>query len=208
MQAPTIVTFNISTNLPLESGTYTVTVSGVKSSAGAEMAGTFTSTFSTPAAVSNPGNPGPCGPFNTALGLAIVPPCDQYWGLFSSTVSSGPLADIGGGVLDGHQWQHDRRFQRPADSGITVQFCPAYNSSYSTDVPACFDVAVVSTDASGNSPRSSLKFPRSGSWAGDFQLLYGTTVVAQTSFPPGSRGLNASVPVTAILETLQPETTL
>lgn len=64
-------------------------------------------------------------------------------------------------------------------AGTTVQFCPAPSQKYD-----CFPVV-------GKMP--------SGSWAGDFQVLDGTTVLGSTDVPIGTAGVYRTtlVPVTA-----------
>lgn len=202
----TVVTFTIT--YPLQIGaTYTVTVSGVKSSAGAAMASPFTSTFSTPP----PPQPIPAKitdcPYGEGAPLGIVgtvPGCIQYL----SELLRSPTTTAGNGniVMDLSGNMSVQIGSTTANSDFTVQFCPAYNSIRSANVPACFDVGVVSSDSQGN-VNAPLKFPRSGSWAGDFRVLNGSTVMYQSwAFPDKSVGLGA--PYARIVETLQPETTV
>ena len=75
-----------------------------------------------------------------------------------------------------------------------LQFCPAPAQNYS-----CFDVGDVATDASGNA-NVNIKFPKSGSWAGDFHVNSGGTTQFETDVAPNG---HAQV----YLAALQPATT-
>jgi 6-phosphogluconolactonase (cycloisomerase 2 family) len=81
----------------------------------------------------------------------------------------------------------------PAEASYTVAFCPAF-WFYSQQAP-CFDVGTVSTDSSG-SANESMKFPKSGEWAGDFELNSGSTEMYLTTYTPD------------YLAALEPESTL
>jgi hypothetical protein len=50
----------------------------------------------------------------------------------------------------------------------TAQFCPAIGSAQYANT-SCFDVTTISTDSSGNGS-ATVKFPKTGDWAGDFML--------------------------------------
>lgn len=209
------VTFAIALNPTLKSGTYTVTVSGVKSAAGAAMAGTFTSTFSTPAPPTFPTVNVPCGPYSGTDQFRTEPPCDQYWTLLHPTIPSAPQNDFTGSILMDTNGSMTISFGAlvspiPANSELTVQFCPAYNSNYTAKVPACFDVGVVSSNSAGNVSNATLAFPRSGAWAGDFQVLEGDTVILQTTYPAGDQpvGNLNKAPHLDLMQTMQPETTV
>jgi hypothetical protein len=90
-----------------------------------------------------------------------------------------------------------------ANVSYTVQFCPAVDTNTHPTVPPCFDITTVSTNGSGNGS-STVKFPKSGNWAGEFSLLdsSGTTVL-QTWMDPESPTFNALT----YMSTLLPETT-
>jgi hypothetical protein len=81
----------------------------------------------------------------------------------------------------------------PAKASYTVAFCPTY-WFYSQPAP-CFDVGTVSVD-SGGSANGSMKFPKSGEWAGDFELNSGSTEMYLTTYAP------------VYLAALEPESTL
>jgi len=66
-----------------------------------------------------------------------------------------------------------------ASTTFTVQFCPAADVDTSVTY-SCFTVGTVTTDSSGNA-NTTMTFPQSGSWAGDFQLLTGTTLDYSTT---------------------------
>jgi hypothetical protein len=67
-----------------------------------------------------------------------------------------------------------------ANTAFAVQFCPAPAQNYT-----CFRVGAVSTDSSGNA-NTTMRFPQSGSWAGDFQLLVNGSVQYATDIPVGA----------------------
>jgi hypothetical protein len=54
----------------------------------------------------------------------------------------------------------------PAHANYGVQFCQTFGGDHE---PPCLDIGSVSTDAKGNAS-ASMKFPKSGDWAGDFFL--------------------------------------
>jgi hypothetical protein len=72
-----------------------------------------------------------------------------------------------------------------ASSSYKVQFCPAFvEGEYSQ--PSCFDVTTVATNSSG-SGSSTVKFPQSGDWAGDFWVYdSGGKLAAETGLEPNS----------------------
>jgi hypothetical protein len=70
-----------------------------------------------------------------------------------------------------------------ASKTYTLQFCPATASS--NRGPACFNVTTVTTDSSG-SASSTVRFPQSGNWAGDFSLNdSGGNEIVETGLFPG-----------------------
>jgi hypothetical protein len=72
-----------------------------------------------------------------------------------------------------------------AGETYTLQFCPAYNPTTDAPAPACFNVAKVTTDSSGGGS-TTVKFPKSGDWAGDFQINDSTgKIVMQSSLAAG-----------------------
>jgi len=64
----------------------------------------------------------------------------------------------------------------------TAQFCPAIGSAQYANT-SCFDVTTISTDSSGDGS-ATVKFPKTGDWAGDFMLNDSTgTTDYQTNMP-------------------------
>ncbi len=199
------VSFTPSSPGLVANSTYTVTVSGVKSAAGIAMAAPFTSMFAT---VTTPQGTGGTGCQWTYPDLPDSPPCTQYMvGLYSSAIQAGGITmDTNGNMTV--KFGDVPSFTVPPNADLTVQFCPAYNSNNSASAPACFDVGTVSSDSSGVVD-ATFKFPQPGSWAGDFQVLNGGTVIVQTAYPPGAvQQETAAMPLVTLLETLQPETTV
>lgn len=164
------VTYNASTDTAtftpsaaLANGTaYTVTVSGVTSSAGTALASTFTSTFTTVAASSGGGGGGgsPTLQYQTSLLSA------------SSTTDNGQVTvDTSGNVtvqLTGGT----------ASTTYTARFCPAFDAGTGNTQPACTSLGSLTTNASGNGSMT-VKFPTPGSWAGDFSLETSTSAPAE-----------------------------
>lgn len=72
---------------------------------------------------------------------------------------------------------------------FNFQFCPAPAQNYS-----CFAIADLKTDGSG-SASSTAAFPKSGDWAGDFEITLAGTVQARTDIAPN----NSSSVYSAIL---------
>jgi hypothetical protein len=81
-----------------------------------------------------------------------------------------------------------------ASTTYTLQLCPAPAQNYS-----CFKVADIATDASGNAT-TTVKFPKSGSWAGDFHLDSEGSTKFVTDFWP-------DMPSQTFSATLQPSST-
>jgi hypothetical protein len=121
--------------------TYSVTVTGVSSSAGTSMADAFTSKFVTIAA--------------------------QY----QATLFSWPseTAINGQAFIDPLGNVTVQLAGATASTTFTVQFCPAYDAGSGANGPACIDTGSITTDASGNGSSTTM-FPQPGSWAGDFQV--------------------------------------
>lgn len=82
----------------------------------------------------------------------------------------------------------------PANQSYTLEFCPAVVPS-DKNPPACFHAGAVSTSSTGTA-NASMSFPKSGSWAGDFQLNSGGMPEYFTNYTP------------AFLAQLQPESTV
>lgn len=157
------VTFVPSAPLVADS-TYTVTVSGVKSSDGTAMSGAFQATFATvmPPPPSPPGGGGGTGSGGNAPVTQYQAPLTPEIGLgtsFNGLVSvdsSGNTTVTLTGVA--------------ASTTYTLQFCPGFDSGATTiPAPSCLNITTVTTDASGNGGTTA-KFPQSGNWAGDFFL--------------------------------------
>jgi len=154
---------------------FTVTVNSVESSAGVVMQTPFTAKFTS----------GPC---------AAAKP--QYQSSLYSLSSDNPpngqvSVDTTGSVtvqLTGVT----------ASTAFTVQFCP--DVPFGSSSPVCFNIGSVSSDSSGNAT-TSMAFPKSGSWAGDFEFVSNGTAVYVTTYVPGE---NSQV----YLSTLQPDSTV
>jgi hypothetical protein len=181
------VTYNATTNTATftpaaalaSNTTFTVTVSGVTSSSGATMAASFTATFTTVPTTASSGT-------------------TQYQAsLFTATNDNTP--PVGQVSVDTSGNVTVQLTSAAASTSYTVQFCPAYNGN-STITYSCFTVGTVSTDASGNAS-ATMAFPQSGSWAGDFELLSGTTIEYQTD-------VIANNPSQVYMSTLQPVDTV
>jgi len=67
-----------------------------------------------------------------------------------------------------------------ANTTFSLQFCPAPAQNYT-----CLNIGPVSSD-SGGKANTSMQFPSSGSWAGDFQLLVNGTAQYSTNVPSGT----------------------
>jgi hypothetical protein len=160
--------------------TYTVTVTGVTSSAGTAMSGPFTSTFATIASSAT----------------------TQYQAtLYSQTAT----IIIGQVTVDTSGNVNVQLTGAAASTTFTVLFWPAWDAGDLATNYVCLNVGAVSTNAAG-SGTSTAKFPNPGSWAGDFWIYseptgiieYGTTLWA------GLPGSSSQV----YMSTLQPETTV
>jgi hypothetical protein len=67
-----------------------------------------------------------------------------------------------------------------SNTSFSVEFCPAPAQNYS-----CFDVGTIASDTSGKA-NATMQFPKSGSWAGDFQLSVNGTAQYNTNIPLGT----------------------
>ena len=81
-----------------------------------------------------------------------------------------------------------------ASTTYQLQFCPAPAQNY-----PCFAIGDVTTDATGNA-NITMPFPKSGSWAGDFQALQNGVVQFDTELAP-------SIDSSVYSATLQPSKT-
>lgn len=219
------VTYNASTNTATftpsaalqPDSTYTVTVSGVTSSSGTEMAGTFTSSFATVTSSAGSGggsaNNDTCA--NAYIGLAQTPPCTQYQTfllLESDKATAGGVAiDTNGKVslsfASVSNANTSANFTAQPNTEYTVQFCPAYKEGGASSPPACFNVATATSDASGEVD-SAFTFPRPGNWAGDFQVSLKGVALLHTTFVNPPQSVQPFQPVVWLYFTLEPETTV
>jgi hypothetical protein len=87
-----------------------------------------------------------------------------------------------------------------ANKTYTLQFCPASSDSGDNNTPPCPNITTFSTDGSG-SGSSTVKFPQSGTWAGEF------SVNDSSGNPVIQTGLYSGVNDETYLSTLVPETT-
>ncbi len=160
--------------------TFTVTVTSVVSSSGVALQTPFKSTFST----------GPCGvttQYQASLFTAgqgdvarrqVV--VSSIYGQISVDSDGTVTAQLTGAT--------------PSTTFI-LQFCPAPSQNYD-----CFNVGNVSSDANGNA-NTTMTFPKSGSWAGDFELASGGIAVYQTDVVSNASSL-------VYMSTLQPASTV
>jgi hypothetical protein len=141
--------------------TYTVTVNGVKSSGGTAMTSPFQAKFTTVM-------PPPPSPPGTGGGGGTTAPVTQFQAPlleFASvdTINGQVTVDTSGNTTV-------KLTGAPANTDYTVQFCPGFDASATTiPVTSCINVTTLTTDASGNTS-STVMFPKSGNWAGDFYL--------------------------------------
>lgn len=139
-------TVTLAPNAPLPSGSITVTVNNVADAAGVKMTSPFMWSFLTTCS-------GGGGSTTT-----------QYQAPLGGKTGSGRVTvDTAGNVTIQLQGG-------AANQTFTVQFCPMMSLTQTS--PNCFSVAALSTDANGSGSVTA-KFPQSGPWAGDFQLVNG-----------------------------------
>ena len=86
-----------------------------------------------------------------------------------------------------------------ASQTYDVAFCPASNAS-GNSFPACFNLTTLSTNSSG-SGSSTVMFPKTGNWAGDFLVKNSTGAAVVES------GLFPNLANETYLSTLVPEST-
>ena len=85
-----------------------------------------------------------------------------------------------------------------ASTAFTVQFCP-----YSRDT-TCFNVGTVSSDSSGNAT-TTMAFPKSGNWAGVFELEDSSGTVCYATFATHENGRGVpAIPSQVYMARLQP----
>lgn len=158
------VTFTPSAALAANS-TYTVTVSGVKSSTGAAMSSPFQAKFATVMPPPPPASGGGGGGTGGGGSTATV----QYQAPFTPEIGLG--TNFNGQVTVDTSGNTAVTLTGAAASTVyTLQFCPGFDSGATTiPAPACFDITTVTTDASGKGGTTA-KFPKAGNWAGDFFL--------------------------------------
>ena len=161
--------------------TYTLTVSNVTSSSGTAMTSAITTTFTTAAATA-------------------PPPTAQYQGtLFPEQASggSGQVSVNTAGLVT------IQLTGAPATTTYAAQFCPSY-LIYTAKPYACIALGNVASTASG-SATATTQFPQAGSWAGEFQLVSGTTTEYETGLVPTS---DANGVTQVYMAALQSDTTV
>lgn len=153
---------------PLPSGTITVTVSNVADLAGVKMAAPYTWSFSTACG----GGGGSGGGTSTQY---IAP-------LFGNGNNVGQVTvDTAGNFTV-------QLHGATANESLTAEFCAAAFGT--ATAPNCFSIGSLSTDGSGDASLKA-KFPKPGSWAGDFELNNGPTnapglgAAYDTNYGPG-----------------------
>lgn len=160
-------TFTPSAALPQDS-TFTVTVTGVSSSAGTAMSAPFTSNFATVSTTSSPSPGGGTPGSGSAGGTATL----QYEATLEGATNGGQVSvDTAGNVLV-------QLSGAVASTKMTVEFCPINNSQ---NPPTCMTLGTVTTDSNGDGSFKTM-FPKTGSWAGDFKLLSSTATVNSPTY--------------------------
>jgi hypothetical protein len=154
---------------------------------------TVTATSAVEASGSPYSIPHPVAMTGHSMAASSGSPSAQYeasWGATTGIAGSGQISiDTSGNVTVQLSGAAD-------NASYTLEFCPVVSaSSQDKNPPACFDVGTVATNASGSAD-TSVKFPKSGSWAGDFQLNLGTRYDFSTTYTP------------VYLAQLQPESTV
>jgi hypothetical protein len=136
-----------------QNSTFTVTVSGVTSSAGTALAGPFSSKFTTAAA-----------PAGTMQYQATLENGVSNYGQVSVDTSGNTTIELAGAE---------------ANTKFTFGFCPM-STAGSSSTPGCISLGTITTDASGNSS-ATMMFPEAGSWAGDFEVAAGDSTGYETN---------------------------
>ena len=135
---------------------YTITVSGVTSSSGGTMKTSFSSIFTT----------GPCADGQPQYSVSLV-------SVTNMSQTNGTVSVDSKGVVT------TQLTGATASTTYTLQFCPAPGQNYT-----CFSVGEVATDGTGAATKD-MTFPKSGAWAGDFQLMLGGTEQFTTQVASG-----------------------
>lgn len=145
--------------------TYTVTVNGVKSSAGTAMSSAFQAKFAT---VMPPPPPPPSGGGGTGGGGSSTP-VTQFQAPLTPEIGLGTGFN-GQVAVDTAGNTTVKLTGAGATTSYTLQFCPGFDAGATTiPAPSCFNITTITTDASGNGSATAM-FPKPGNWAGDFYL--------------------------------------
>ncbi|HEX8713313.1 MAG TPA: Ig-like domain-containing protein [Terracidiphilus sp.] len=192
------VTFTPSAALVANS-TYTITVSGVKSSSGVAMSAPFQAKFATVMPPPPPAGGGGGGGTGGGGG-GTATPTTQYQAPLTPEIGLG--TSFNGQVTVDTTGNTAITLTHAAVSTVyTLQFCPGFDAGATTiPAPACFDITTVTTDASGNAGTTA-KFPKPGNWAGDFTLNDSTGKIKYQTF------LGTNSTSQTYMATLLPDTT-
>lgn len=170
-------TVTLTPNAPLPSGSIMVKVSNVADAAGVMMTSAYGWSFSTTCGG---------GGSTTTQYIATILGAQSTTGQVTIDTAGNTTVQLNGAT---------------PNSTYTVQFCPASAPEVQPNPAPCFDVTKLSTDAGGNAT-STAKFPKSGEWAGDFDVNDSTGKLQyQTYLAPG-------VSNQTFLATLLPESTV
>lgn len=156
--------------------TYTLTVSGVTSSNGGATISAMTSSFTTA---------------SSTYGAATV----QYEGTlfpYAQVSGSGQVSVNTAGLVT------IQLTGAKAGTTYAAQFCPSF-SIYTQQPYPCIALGDVTTSASGAATVTT-QFPQSGSWAGEFQLVSGSTTEYQTDIVPAADSNGVTQVYTAALQ--------
>jgi hypothetical protein len=85
-----------------------------------------------------------------------------------------------------------------ASTTYAAQFCPSF-SIYTQNPYACIALGNVTTSTSG-SATATTQFPQAGSWAGEFNLISGTTIEFETGLVPAADANGVTQAYTAALQ--------
>lgn len=159
---PAAISYNVSTaqvtispKTALPSGTISVTVKDVADAAGVAMATPYTWSFST-ACTSGGGGGG--GVATTQYMAPIIPD------LGAQTATNGQITVDTSGMVN------VQLMNASAGKSYDVQFCEAVSPFAPNQPTSCIEIGWVTTSASG-SASTTVKFPQSGDWAGDFVFV-------------------------------------
>ncbi len=170
---PVKLSINISTTqvvltpvTSLPSGTITVTVSNVGDLADMMMKAPYTWSFSTACNGSGGGTGG--GNSTTQYESPLL-------------LQGGQTVTVNGQItVDQSGMTSIQLSGAPSNTSYTVQFCPVVLLNVSP-APTCFNLTTISTGSSG-AATTTIKFPRSGEWAGDFNLNTSTGKTAYSTY--------------------------